>query len=230
VLWVTPTNIWLLTPGGNQVLGPGQPLSSFARSIVSALGPSQGALSALGLATPGGQLNLQEEAVAAATPSGEGEVRGTHVTYYDVTIDMTRLADVPNLTTVQRATIDYALPLLRQGGYSGTTERIAVDDDGYVREITLTNHFTDGSTGTQHHVLSNFGCAPKLTAPDQGGTVTTVPCPPRDATTTTTRSTPTSAPTTVPPTTVPPTTTTPPTTSPTTTTTPAPSPTTSTRP
>ena len=205
VLWVTPTNVWLLGATGNPVLGPGQPLSSFAHSIVGALGPSPGALAALGLAVPGGHLNMQEEAVATSTPAGEGDVQGTHVTYYDVTIDMERLADVPGLSEVQRATIDDALPLLRQGGYTGTTERIGVSDDGYIREVTLTNHFSDGSTSGGHHVLSHFGCAPKLTPPDQGGTVTPVACPPPDATPTTTHASPTSAPTSVPPTTVPPT-------------------------
>jgi len=231
VLWVTPTNVWLLGATGNPVLGPGQPLSSFARSIIGALGPSPGALAAISLAVPGGHLNLQEEAVATATPAGEGNVEGTHVTYYDVTIDMARLADVPGLSAVQHATVDYALPLLRQGGYTGTTERIGVGDDGYIREVTLTNHFTDGSTSGGHHVLSNFGCAPKLIPPDAGGSVTPVPCPPRDATPTTTRPAPTSTSTAVPPSTVPPTSApTTPSTAPTTTTAPAPSTTTTSRP
>jgi sugar lactone lactonase YvrE len=202
-LYVTPTNIWLQGQGVNGApsgpVGPGTPLSMFAKSIVGALGPSQGGLAAMNLAVPGGQMNLHEEAVASATAAGTGEVRGTPVTYYDVTIDLTRLADTPGLTDVQRDTIAYVLPLLRQGGYSGTTERIGVSDDGYIREITLTNHFTDGSTGTQHHVLSNFGCAPKVNPPDRqppeaepreckaAETPTTTP-----ATTETTKPTPTS--------------------------------------
>jgi glucose/arabinose dehydrogenase len=99
---------------------------------------------------------------------------------------LTRLAETPGLTDVQRDTIAYVLPLLRQGGYSGTTERIGVSDDGYIREITLTNHFTDGSTGTQHHVLSNFGCAPKVNPPDRQPPETEpTECKPADAPTTT---------------------------------------------
>jgi hypothetical protein len=231
VFWVTPTRVWLLSTSGAPVMTPGQPLSQFARSIISALGPSPGALAALSLAVPGGQINLQEEAVATAAPSGEGEVKGTHVTYYDVTIDMTRLADVAGLSADQRATIDDALPFLRQGGYSGTTERIGVDDEGFVREVALTNHFSDGSTGTQHHVLSNFGCAPKLTPPDAGGTVTPVPCPPpTPASTTTTRPSSTSVPSSASPTTSSSTTAPTSTTGPTTTTSPVPSTTTSSRP
>ncbi len=129
----------------------------------------------ISLASPGGALNLEQAAIADATAAGNGSVDGVDVTYYDVTIDMAKLADTPDLTDVQRATIAAALPLLRQGGYSGTTERIGVDSVGYIREITATNHFSDGSTGTRHSVLSNFGCAPKITPPDQVGPAVTAP-------------------------------------------------------
>ena len=57
----------------------------------------------IGLASPGGALNLEQEAVADATPAGTGSVNGTNVAYYDVTIDMTQLADTADLTDVQRA-------------------------------------------------------------------------------------------------------------------------------
>jgi hypothetical protein len=186
-LYVTSTNVWLVSSGTDGPVGPGTPLSTFARSIVSALGPSQGALAAIGLASPGGELNLQEEAVAKATSAGTGSVDGIQVTYFDVIIDMTKLADTPGLSDVQRATIEDMLPLLRQGGYAGTTERVGVDDDGYIREVTATNHFTDGSTGIRHHTLSNFGCAPKVSPPDQqASAVTSAPtCGHTDATATT---------------------------------------------
>ena len=166
-LYVTSTTVWLTagTAGGAE---NGTPLSGFANAVEGALGPSQGALSMISLASPGGALNLEETAVADATAAGTGSVNGVDVTYYDVTIDMAKLADTPDLTDVQRATIAAALPLLRQGGYSGTTERIGVDSVGYIREITATNHFSDGSTGTRHSVLSNFGCAPKITPPRPG--------------------------------------------------------------
>lgn len=201
-LYVTPTTVWLLTRGASGPGGPGIPLSQFANSVEGALGPSAGAMAMIGLASPGGSLNLEEEAIADATPAGTGSVNGTDVTYYDVTIDMTKLADTPDLSAMQRQTIEAALPLLGQGGYSGTTERIGVDDAGYVREVTATNKFTDGSTSTRHTVLSNFGCAPKLTAPEGGiATVTPAePCPAPEPVTTTssapsTSTTTTSAPT-----------------------------------
>ena len=188
-LYVTSTTVWLSS--GDTVDGAiesGTPLSSFASAVESALGPSQGALAMIGLASPGGSLNLEQEAVADATPAGTGSVDRVNVIYYDVTIDMTRLADTPDLSDVQRETIQAALPLLREGGYSGTTERIGVDDAGYIREVTATNHFDDGSTGTRHTVLSNFGCAAKFYPPDQTApaVTTTRPCAPPPSTTSST--------------------------------------------
>ena len=183
-LVVTSTTVWLTGPGLSVTPGTGIPLSSFASSVQGALGRSQGALAMISLASPGGALNLEQAAVAEATPAGTGSVNGVNVTYYDVTIDMTKLADAEGLSDVQRRTIDAALPLLEQGGYTGTTERIGVDDAGYVREITAANHFDDGSTGVRHTVLSNFGCAPRVSPPDQGGEVAAPrPCPPTTPTT-----------------------------------------------
>jgi hypothetical protein len=165
-LYVTSTSVWLNagTAGGAEY---GTPLSSFASAVEGALGPSNGALAMIGLASPGGALNLEQAAIADATPAGTGTVGEVNVTYYDVTIDMAKLADNPYLSDVQRVTIHDALPVLERGGYTGTTERIGVDDVGYIREITASNHFTDGSTGVRHTVLSNFGCAAKLVVPGE---------------------------------------------------------------
>ena len=88
------------------VAGSGTPLSSFASSVQGALGRSQGALSMIRLASSGGELNLEQAAIADATPAGTGTVDDVDVTYYDVTIDMTKLADNPDLSDVQHATID----------------------------------------------------------------------------------------------------------------------------
>jgi len=190
-IFVTDTRIWLGGGGAIPSSNPGVPLSQFAASVESALGPSQGALSVISLASPGGEVNLQEAAVADATPSGDGIVDGHHVTYYDVTIDMAQLADAPGLSEEQQRTIAAALPLLARGGYSGTTERIGIDDAGYVREVTAENHFTDGSAGVRHMVFFNFGCAPKLHAPGSAAPAdsTTGPCDPAPVTTAPTTST-----------------------------------------
>jgi hypothetical protein len=193
-LYVTSTTVWLFGGGGTGAIAPGIPLSEFAATVQSSLGPSQGALAMIALASPGGSLNLEEEAVADATPAGDGTVDGASVTYYDVTIDMTKLADTPELADVQRETIQAVLPLLDQGGYTGTTERIGVDEAGLIREVTATTHFADGSTGTRHTVLSNFGCAPRISPPDQPAPATTTPatCPVPVTTTTTAPTTSTS--------------------------------------
>ncbi|MET0421866.1 MAG: hypothetical protein ABW073_09175 [Acidimicrobiia bacterium] len=84
-----------------------------------------------------------------------------------MTIDMSKLVDAPNLSDAQRGTIEAALPLLERGGYEGTTEHVGIDELGYIREITATNHFTDGSTGVRHTTLRNFGCAERIAPPGQ---------------------------------------------------------------
>ncbi|MET0920786.1 MAG: hypothetical protein ABWY77_06265 [Acidimicrobiia bacterium] len=166
-LYVTSTMVWLTNGGASNIVAPGTPLPQFAGAVRGALGPSQAALAMINMASPGGELNLVETAIADATPSGTGSVDGVDVTYYDVTIDMAKLADRDDLNEVQRATIADALPLLEQGGYQGTTERIGIDDIGYIREITANKHFGDGSTGVSHTILRNFGCAERIAPPGQ---------------------------------------------------------------
>jgi len=207
-LYVSATTVWLSGQEPNAPAGPGVSLPQFASSVTGALGPSAGALAMVGLASPGGSLNLEEAAIAGASPAGTGAVDGVPVTSYDVAIDMTALRNTPNLSDAQRRTIEDALPLLERGGYRGTTERIGIDDAGYVREVTATARFDDGSTSIRHTVFSSFGCAPQLTTPERGvvPTVTGVPCEAPATTTTTAAPTPTtsttstSAPTTTAPT------------------------------
>jgi len=205
-LYVNTTTVWegsVVTAGGGPASGI--PLSAFAATVEGALGRGQGALAMLGLASKGGYLNLEQEAVARATPAGTGSVDGTSVTYYDATLDLTKLADDPTLTAEEHTTMQAALVVLRDGGYTGTTETIGVDADGFIREITATTRYSDGSSSTRHSILSNFGCAAKVYTPDQVAptVTTTVPCAP-PATTAPAATTPplTGVPTTAPPTTV----------------------------
>ena len=139
----------------------------------------------------GGYLTLEEESVATARLGGTGTVDNVPVTYYDVTIDITKLADAPNLSDAQRATIAAALPILKDSGYTGTSERIGVDDNGFVREVTATTKFDDGATTERHSVLSKFGCAPMVTMPNEApSTDPPPPCATGNPTTTTTTATP----------------------------------------
>jgi hypothetical protein len=183
--YVNGTTVWELG-GGNYGNTAGNSLSGFASLVEGTLGPGEGAVAMIGLASPNGYLNLEQAAVADATQTGTRTVDGTSVTYYDVTIDLTRLADAPDLTDEERVTIHDALPVLTAAGYSGTEERIGVDAAGFIREVTATEHFSDGSATTRHTILSNFGCAPKVYLPNEQppATTTTVPCTSPVATTT----------------------------------------------
>jgi hypothetical protein len=180
-LHVNSTHVWQL--GGASVGygpgNPGMPLTEYSQQVLGTLGRGPGALAMISIASRGGYLNLEEEAVASAEPAGTGRVGDVPITYYDVTIDVTRLTDAPNLSDIQRQTITAAIPLLEESGYQGTTERIGIDDVGYVREINSTTNFEDGSSTVRHSVLSNIGCAPKVYMPNQTPPPDTTPpsCP-----------------------------------------------------
>ncbi|MGH9228946.1 MAG: hypothetical protein ACRD07_09520 [Acidimicrobiales bacterium] len=182
---VNSTHVWQL--GGAGVgYGPGTPglsLADYSSLVVGTLGRGPGALAMISIASRGGYLYLEEEAVASAEPAGTGTVGDVPVTYYDISIDVTRLADAPNLSDIQRQTIAAALPLLEESGYTGTTERIGVDDMGYVREVNTTTNFDDGSSTEGHSILSNFGCAPKVYMPNETPPPDTTPPPCPTATT-----------------------------------------------
>lgn len=189
-LHVNATHVWQrggATVGYEAAGAPGVPITSYSRQVLGTLGPGPGALAMISIASRGGHLNLEEQAVATAEPAGTGTVGDVPVTYYDVTIDVTKLADAPDLSDAQRSTIEAALPTLRTSGYEGTTERIGVDADGFVREITATTTMRDGSTTTRHSVLYSFGCAPRVTMPNEprGDGASLGPCLPVAPTTTT---------------------------------------------
>ena len=191
---VNSTHVWQLG-GATSGYGPGKPgvsLADYSGLVVGTLGRGPGALAMISIASRGGYLYLEEEAIASAEPAGTGTVGDVPVTYYDITIEVTRLVDAPNLSDIQRQTIAAALPLLEESGYRGTTERIGVDDVGHVREVNATTKFDDGSSTVGHSVLSNFGCAPKVYMPNETPSEATAPAP-CDASTTTAASATTAA-------------------------------------
>ena len=148
----------------------------------------------ISIASHGGYLSLEESAVEHASPAGSGTVDGEAVTYYEVTIDVAKVADAPDLTDEERITIQAALPLLRSAGYSGTTERIGIDAAGFIREITATERFSDGSSEVRRSILSNFGCARTVSMPNETPPLvtTTTPCQPAAGSTTSTTVSPSS--------------------------------------
>jgi hypothetical protein len=176
---INSTHVW--QKGGATVgYGPGSPgipIPDYANQVLGTIGRGPGALAMLSLASRGGYLNLEEQSVTTAQPAGTGTVRGDPVTYYDVTIDVKQLAQAPGLSDVQRTAIGAAIVMLEQAGYSGTHERIGIDERGFIREVDATTTFADGSSMERHSVLYNFGCAPKVTMPNEPpAPATATPC------------------------------------------------------
>jgi hypothetical protein len=223
-LFVDGSNVWELggadygTGGAVEGAPPGASLAGFAGLVEGTLGQEQGALSMMSLANNSGYLGLEATAIEKAVPDGEGALAdGTHLTYYDVTIDVTKMADGEGLTDEQRQAVTDAVAVLHSVGYSGTDERLGIDDAGFIREVSATTNFASGASMTRHTFFSNFGCAAKIAMPNQPAVQATAgACPPVPASTTTTApvtmaaptSTPTTTSTTAPATTAAPTSTT----------------------
>ncbi len=171
--------------------GGGQSLSGFAGIVVSTLGPGPGALSMIGLANPTGYLQLEKEAVIRAEAAGTGTVDGTDVTYFDVSVDLAKILDAPDLSAGQQQTISAALQLLDRAGYTSTHEKVAIDAAGFIRQATVVSRFADGSSMTRTTTLSNYGCAGTVVMPGRPVPATTAAgrCVNPDTTTTTAAST-----------------------------------------
>ena len=169
------TDIWELG-GGDYGLapdasdtGPGSSLSGFAGLVEGTLGMRQGALDMMVLASPTGYLELDESAITSADQTGTGTVDGDSVTLYKVTLSPQQEATVAGANTTQTTAIDDALQVLAAQGYTGTTATVAVDGGGYIRQITSTATFSDGSQQSGVTTFSNFGCAGTVLMPGQTG-------------------------------------------------------------
>ncbi len=206
-LFVNPTTVWEFggadygtAPASNASAADaaGNSLSGFAGLVEGTLGQGQGALSMISLANNTGYLGLESEMVHSATTDGTGKLDdGTPVTYYRVEVDVTKMADAPALSDEQRQAINDALDVLNRAGYTGTDERLAVDDAGFIREVTATTNFGDGGSMTRHSLFSNFGCAPHVSMPNEPpDSTTTGTCTPGTTTTTPATTTPATNPTT----------------------------------
>ena len=132
----------------------------------------------ISLANHTGYLGIEREAVLGATAAGTGALDdGTPISYYDVTVDVRRLADSPALTDEQRRALADAFGTLEAAGYTTTDERVGIDGAGFVREVTSTTKFADGSSMTRHSVFSNFGCAGTVTMPNEPPAEPAPACP-----------------------------------------------------
>jgi hypothetical protein len=178
-----------LSPGATDT-GPGSSLSGFAGLVEGSLGPREGGLAMMGLSSPSGYLELDQNAITGASEVGTGVVDGVAVTIYQVSLDPAQQANVPGTTAQEAIAIGDALALLQKQGYSGTTVKVSIDDAGYIRQTVSVASFTDGASQTNETTLSDFGCAGTVLMPGQQGATSPPPgCTSPDAATSTTSST-----------------------------------------
>jgi hypothetical protein len=154
-------------PNGSSNAASGQPLSGFASLTEGTIGAREGAIGMLGMASPSGYLDLESQSVTGAAQDGTGTVDGVSVTYYRVAVDPSKLVDAPGMTADEIATVDAAVGVLQQQGYTGTEARVALDATGYIRQVTSVASFADGGTVTLASTFSNFGCAGTVTMPGE---------------------------------------------------------------
>ena len=189
---------------GGVVPSGGEPLSGFASLVQSTLGTRTGAVAMIGMASPAGYLDLEQESVTGAAEIGPGAVDGTPVTFYEVAVDPARIETMPGLSADEITTIKAAVSVLQGEGYSGTTVKVGIDGAGFIRQATSTAHFADGGTVTLDATFTKFGCAGTVLMPGQAAAgSTTQACSSDTPTTTATPSTttgPVPSSTTVPPT------------------------------
>jgi len=138
------------------------------------------------MASPTGFLDLSQQSVTGAAQVGTGQVGGVPVTEYEVSIDLAQLAQGPGITSDEVSTIQSAVGVLDQAGYTGTVVKVAIDGAGFIREITPVASFSDGGKVTLDATFSNFGCAGTVLMPgQQGATSPPAGCVSPDSTTTT---------------------------------------------
>jgi hypothetical protein len=179
---VDSTDVWELggadygltpQPGDN---GPGSSLPGFAGLVEGTLGQREGAIAMLGMASPTGFLDLSQQAVTGAAEVGTGDVGGVPVTEYDVSIDLSQLAQVQGGSSDEATTIQAAVQELDATGYTGTMVKVAIDGGGFIREVTPVADFSDGGKVSLDATFSNFGCAGTVLMPgQQAATTTTAP-------------------------------------------------------
>lgn len=158
-----------LSPGSTDE-GPGSLLTGFASLVDGTLGPREGPLAMLGLASPTGYLNLDPAETNNAERLGTDTVDGVTVTVYQISMTPAQGGEVPGLTSQEQQATSDALGVLSEQGYTGSTVRISIDSAGYIRRTQTTDHFADGTTMTSEAEFSNFGCAGTVVMPGESGT------------------------------------------------------------
>ena len=76
--------------GGYYGLPSGGSLDGFADLVEATLGPREGAVAMMSLASPTGYLNLAQDAITGASKVGKSSVDNVPVTEYEVTVEAAR--------------------------------------------------------------------------------------------------------------------------------------------
>ncbi len=195
VVRLDSSTLWEQLNGGSAGLsgGPassGQSISGFSGLVLGTLGNRNGAVAMLGMASPTGYLDLDQQQVSNADKVGTGAVGGVPVTIYQVQVSPAQEAQVPGASAEETTTITDALTTLKAEGYTGTTVELSIDGEGYIRQAVSTAKFTDGGTSVLSVTLSDFGCAGTVLMPGQQGSgVPPTPCTSPVPTTSTTPTT-----------------------------------------
>lgn len=209
VVRVSSTQYW--EDSGEATLAPPsdsddsqQPIAGAAGLVEGTLGDREGGVAMMGLASPSGYLDLYQSEVTTAADLGPSTVDGVPVTVYEVQITPAEEGQVVGASPEEQTTITQALALLQSQGYTGSTVKISIDDEGYIRQSDTTANFSDGGSVNLTATFSNFGCAGTVLFPGQTGPSSppvncTSPVPttvPSTSTTAPTATTATTAPTT----------------------------------
>jgi hypothetical protein len=157
-----------LAPDGSDS-GSGASLSGFAGLVEGTLGARQGALAMGGLSSPTGYLDLAQSMISGADQTGTGTVDGVPVTIYTISIAPGQGENIPGLNAEQAKAIAASDAILKDQGYTGTTEQVSIDASGYIRQTRSVAHFSDGSTTSSESTFSDFGCAGTVLMPGQNG-------------------------------------------------------------
>ena len=174
---VDPTTVWEVGYADNGLTSVwpytgavGSPLAGFAGLVEGTLGPREGPVAMMGMASPTGYLDLVQPAVTSATEVGTATVEGVAVTQYQLTIDPGSLATAPGTSSEEQSAINAAIQALTSQGYRTIHDTVSIDASGFIRESVSTVTFSDGGTVTLDAQFSNFGCAGTVVMPGQVGT------------------------------------------------------------
>ena len=182
VLRIDSSQVWEILSGDSGGLAPdpgestagAQSLPGYAGLVEGTLGAREGAVAMLGIASPTGYLELDEQAIMGVTPAGTGTVNGQAVTDYTISVAPAELASDPTASPGQVNAIQAALATLDSAGMSGTADQVAVDAQGFIVQSISTYRFRDGGSVTVQAEFSNFGCAGTVLMPGQTGPTATV--------------------------------------------------------